>query len=95
MHLGERILAADLAAVAGYGEYYTTRKFHEETGLSVNDYVKFAKTERAKVLLSSTELSVQEISEVLGFSTRSHFSQSFKQVTGMSPAEFRELKNNR
>lgn len=93
MHLGERILAVDLAAVAGYGEYYITRKFREETGRSVNDYVKFAKTERAKVLLSSTEFSVQEISEALGFSTRSHFSQSFKQVTGMSPAEFRELKN--
>lgn len=89
MHLRERIRAADLAAVAGYGEYYTTRKFREETGLSINDYIKFAKVERAKVLLQSTDMEVQEIADSLGFSSRSHFSQSFKQVAGYSPMEYR------
>lgn len=89
MHLEERIRAADLAAVAGYSEYYTTQRFHKETGLSVNDYIKFAKVERAKILLKSTDRDVREIADTLGFSSRSHFSQSFKQVTGRSPAEFR------
>ncbi len=89
MHLGERIRAADLAAIAGYSEYYTTRRFRKETNLSVNDYIKFAKVERAKVLLKSTDQDVREIADTLGFSSRSHFSQSFKQVTGQSPAEFR------
>lgn len=90
MHLGERIRAADLAAMAGYGEYYTTHKFREETGLSVNDYVKFAKVERAKVLLRSTDQSIQEIADALGFSSRSHFSSSFRQVAGQSPGEYRD-----
>ena len=89
MHLEERVRAADLAAIAGYSEYYTTHRFHKETGLSVNDYIKFAKVERAKVLLKSTDQDVREIADALGFSSRSHFSQSFKQVTGQSPAEFR------
>ena len=89
MHLHERIRAADLAPIAGYGEYYLTQKFREETGYSFNDYVKFAKIERAKLLLQSTDQSIQEIANSLGFSTRSHFSQSFKQVTGRSPAEFK------
>lgn len=89
MHLGERIRAADLAAIAGYSEYYTTHRFRKETGLSVNDYIKFAKVERAKILLKSTGQDVREIADTLGFSSRSHFSQSFKQVTGQSPAEFR------
>ena len=89
MHLRERIRAADLAALVGYGEYYTTHKFREETGFSVNDYIKYAKVERVKVLLQSTDQGIQEIAEDLGFSSRSHFSQSFKQVTGCSPAEYR------
>ena len=89
MHLHERIRAADLALIAGYGEYYLTQKFREETGYSFNDYVKFAKIERAKLLLQSTDQSIQEIANSLGFSTRSHFSQSFKQVTGKSPAEYK------
>ena len=89
MHLHERIRAADLALIAGYGEYYLTQKFREETGYSLNDYVKLAKIERARVLLQSTDQSVQEIADSLGFSTRSHFSQSFKDVVGMSPAAFK------
>ena len=89
MHLRDRIRAADLAELAGYGEYYTTHKFREETGLSVNDYIKCAKVNRAKVLLQSTDQGIQEIAESLGFSSRSHFSQSFKQVAGCSPVEYR------
>lgn len=89
MHLEERIRAADLAAVAGYSEYYTTHRFQKETGFTVSDYIKFAKVERAKVLLRGTDQDVREIANALGFSSRSHFSQSFKQVTGQSPAEFR------
>ena len=89
MHLSERIRAADLAAIVGYSEYYLTQRFHEETGLSVNNYVKFTKIERAKLLLKSTDQSIQEIANALGFSTRSHFSQSFREITGKSPAEYR------
>ncbi len=89
MHLGERIRAVDLAAIAGYSEYYTTHRFRKETGFSVNDYIKFAKVERAKVLLKSTDQDIREIANALGFASRSHFSQSFRDVTGKSPAEFR------
>ena len=50
MNLDKKIVAEDLAALVGYTEYYLTHKFKEETGLSVTNYVKFAKVERAKVL---------------------------------------------
>lgn len=74
----------------GYTEYYLTHKFKEETGLSVTNYTKFAKIERAKVLLKGTELSVREISEQLGFFSRNYFSRVFQEVTGKTPMEFRE-----
>lgn len=90
MHLEQKILASDLAVLVGYTEYYLTHKFKEETGLTVANYTKFAKVERAKVLLKSTDLSVREISEQLGFATRNYFSSVFQQITGKTPIEFRE-----
>ena len=90
MNLDKKIVAEDLAVLVGYTEYYLTHKFKEETGLSVTNYVKFAKVERAKVLLKSTPFSVREISEQLGFATRNYFSAVFQQVTGKTPMEFRE-----
>lgn len=90
MNLDKKIVAEDLAVLVGYTEYYLTHKFKEETGLSVTNYVKFAKVERAKVLLKSTPLSVREISEQLGFATRNYFSAVFQQVTGKTPMKFRE-----
>lgn len=90
MNLGEKIRAADLASLAGYSEYYITRKFKEETGYFINDYLKFARMERAKLLLQSTDLSILEIAGQLGFATRSYFSQAFREITGMTPTQFRE-----
>lgn len=90
MHLDEKIRAADLAALVGYTEYYLTHKFKEETGLSVTDYAKFAKIERAKVLLKSTDQSIQDIAAALSFSTRNYFSRVFQDVTGQTPMEYRE-----
>lgn len=92
MNLGEKIRASDLAALAGYSEYYITRKFKEETGYFINDYLKFARMERAKLLLQSTDLSILEIAGQLGFATRSYFSQAFREITGMTPTQFREQK---
>lgn len=89
MHLDQKIRAADLASVVGYTEYYLTHKFKEETGLSINDYVKFAKIERAKVLLKSTDQTVQEVAASLCFSTRNYFSRVFQEVTGETPMEYR------
>lgn len=90
MHLDQKIRAADLAAVVGYTEYYLTHKFREETGLHINNYIKFAKIERAKVLLKSTDQTVQEIAASLCFSTRNYFSRVFQEVTGFTPVEYRE-----
>lgn len=67
-----------------------THKFKEETGLSVTDYIKFAKIERAKVLLKSTNQTVRDYCCCHFFSTRNYFSRIFQEVTGQTPMEYRE-----
>lgn len=89
LSLDRKIRTADLAALVGYTEYYLTEKFKKETGQSVSSYIRYAKVERAKVLLESTDLSVREISERLAFNTCNYFIQSFRDTTGYSPAQYR------
>ena len=90
MHTNQKIRAKDLAVLVGYTEYYLTHKFKEETGFCINDYVKNVKIERAKVLLKSTQLSVQEVSEELAFGTRNYFTRIFTEIVGYTPIQFRE-----
>lgn len=92
-NLHKKVSAAELAELAGYSEYYITRKFKAETGYFINDYIKFTKTERAKMLLQCTDLTISDISLQLGFATRNYFSQVFRSVTGLTPSEFRERKH--
>ena len=47
------------------------------------------KMERAKVLLSSTTMSILEISLELSFSSRSYFSDTFQKICGISPTDYR------
>ncbi len=93
MHLGQKIRASDLAILVGYTEYYLTHKFKAEVGVSVNDYVKFAKVERAKILMKSTDLTVQDISDQLSFGTRNYFSRVFQDVAGCTPVQYREERS--
>ena len=57
--------------------------------MSINNYIKIARVERAKLLLTTTQLSIQQISEQLCFGTRSFFDDTFKKIVGTAPAAYR------
>ena len=82
----------ELADLVGYSVTYFTRRFREETGFGISDYVKAARIERAKILLETSDSSVQEISDRLGFTTRNYFTRCFREVTGKTPMEYRNQK---
>ncbi len=90
LHPEEKITLAGLARRVGYADYYLSRKFKDEVGVSINSYIKIVRIERAKLLLTSTQLSIQEISERLCFGTRSFFDDTFKKIVGVAPAAYRE-----
>lgn len=89
-HLSEPISISMLAKRIGYSDYYLSRKFKAETGDSIGDYIKFVKIERAKMLLANTQMSIQSISDSLGFGTRNFFSETFRKIAGMPPAAYRK-----
>lgn len=93
INLDKRIEIHELARKYGYTDYYFSDKFKKETGVSVKQFIKDKKMERAKELLKNTNLDVVEISSQLGFATQSYFGDVFKKTTGSSPGQYRELFN--
>lgn len=84
------LTAESIAKELGYTTYYFTKKFNKEMGIKVTDYIKQARIEYAKIMLLTTARSIQDISDMLHFGTRNYFSKVFREITGMTPAEFRE-----
>lgn len=90
IHLEEPITLKQLAALVGYQDYYLSRKFKQEMGTNINDYIKFARVEKAKMLLTATNDTIRDIAKQLQFCSSSYFAQTFQQVTGLTPHQWRE-----
>jgi AraC family transcriptional regulator of arabinose operon len=64
--------------------------FKEETGVSITQYLRERRLERAEVLLRTTFLSVKEVMLESGLMPVCHFNQYFKQRYGMTPSAYRK-----
>jgi len=75
--------------------HYLTTLFSSIEGVTIEKYVILQRIERAKELLIYDELSLNEISYKLGYSSVQHLSQQFKNITGFTPSHFKQLKENK
>ena len=91
VHIKERITINDLASHTGLSTGHLSRLFKHETGVSVSDYIRAKKIEKAENLLKFCDYSLIEITNYLSFSSQSHFIQLFKKFTGMTPKKYRDL----
>ena len=69
---------------------YLSKLFHEQTGSSPSKYLTDIRMRQARKLLMDTNLTVKEIAVRVGFPDPFHFSRSFRNAVGISPAGFRE-----
>jgi AraC-like DNA-binding protein len=85
----EPLDVAAVAARAGYSRYHFVRLFHEVYGETPGAYLARRRIERAQDLLRTANLTVTEICMLVGFTSLGTFCTRFKQLTGMTPTEFR------
>lgn len=71
-----------------------SKLFSEVRGITIERFAITHRIEYAKELLCYSQLSTSEISYTLGYSSPAHLSSQFKQVTGMTPKEFRALEQH-
>ncbi len=72
--------------------YQFIRKFQKSMQTSPARYIEKLRIDKSKELLSDTDLTVSEISNVVGFNDPFYFSKVFKKNTGHSPVDFRKRK---
>ena len=82
----------EVAAFMNMNPSYFSRYFKEEMGISYIDYVKQIKVERARHLLTTSNMRIYEISSALGYSSVQYFSTLFKSITGVTPQEYKNRK---
>ena len=71
---------------------YLSHHFKTVTNMSMKKFINLKKIEFAKYLLSSTDLTLIEITTYLGFKDQSYFSKVFKRYLGISPSRYRNYK---
>jgi len=89
-HYTEDISSASLSEMFGYDESYFCRKFKKQTGLTVMKYIQILRIEKARKLLTETNLPIQTISRQCGFSDTAYFTNRFKSICHMTPTQLRE-----
>jgi AraC-like DNA-binding protein len=77
----------------GYDYTYLSNMFSEVKGIAIQQFIILHKVERIKELLLYEELNLTEISHKMHYSSVAHLSNQFKKVTGLSPTQFKQLKN--
>ncbi len=78
-----------------YDYSYLSNLFSSNVGITIEKYIINQKIEKVKELLVYDELTLSEISYKLGYSSVQHLSSQFKKVIGLSPSQFRNLKENK
>lgn len=89
-HFKENITLDQLAALVHVNKYYMSHSFSREYGVSPINYLISRRIEESKYLLTDTNHTLSQISHMLGFSSPSYFSQSFRRLVGTKPLAYRK-----
>lgn len=89
-HLSVQINTSLLAAQSFVAASTLTRRFRQETGMSIGQYIDEQIMARAEHLLRNSTLSVSQISEQLGFCDQFYFSRKFREKFGVPPRDYRK-----
>jgi AraC-like DNA-binding protein len=77
----------------GKDYHYLSKLFSEKEGITIEKYLILQRIEYVKELLIYNEYNLSEIADKLNYSSVSHLSNQFKQVTGFSPTEFKKMQD--
>lgn len=88
-HLEEKLTLAELCRVGCMSIPSFSKKFKEQTGLTLVQYLNEKRIDRAKVLLKQKKYTLWQVAEMTGFSNTNYLLRVFKKITGQTISEYR------
>jgi transcriptional regulator GlxA family with amidase domain len=88
-HLEEDLSIETLATTSGLSMYHFIRAFKQSQGVTPHHYLLQRRIERARELLTRTDLSMSQVAFACGFSDQSHFARRFRELVGVPPSTFK------
>ena len=88
-HYQDNITLDVIADLFFLNKYYISHAFQKKYGCSIMKFLNTVRCNTAKELLESTDLSITEIAISVGYNSSSHFTGSYKQIIGETPAQTR------
>lgn len=89
----EKLTVDQLASVFALGRRSLERRFKKATANTVNEYIQRVKIEAAKKDLETGHKTVSEVMYEVGYNDTKAFRSTFKKITGLSPAEYKNRYN--
>ncbi len=89
IHYKEGISLEKTAEVLNITPEYLSMLFKREMGMNFSVFLKKFRISHAKRLLNTTDMKIYEVAQECGYSNSNYFTKVFKEVTGISPAEYR------
>lgn len=87
----KEISVSDLAKQVHLSKNYFGEMFQREVGMTVQQYINKLKIDHARILLEDKTLSINAISDTIGYQDANYFSRVFKKVYNMTPKEYRSV----
>lgn len=86
-----QVTLEDVADAINLSPAYLSTMFKKEMGLGFVDYLISCRMEAAREMLKTSDLSINEIAEKVGYTDSRHFSKTFNKVVGLKPSAYRRL----
>ncbi|MNJ51247.1 putative response regulatory protein [compost metagenome] len=93
MHIEEAISQQEVAAHVHLNGSYFSSLFKEQCQMNFSEYVTRRKLQKAKELLLKTNLTIAEVAQRIGYQSVKYFNKLFKEYEGMSPGQYRSMRN--
>ena len=88
-HFSDNLTLSVIAESIGAHPVYLAREFRKRYSYTIGEYIRHLRVQFACRELANPDATIAEIATASGFFDQSHFSRTFKQMTGTTPTEYR------